>query len=195
MRKQVFASAAVLLTACSNINLVPDGDVGYVRATAAAEARTQYEGTGEFNLDNLPRTFVISSRETGSTGSGSLLFWRRQTDELPRPGVYPIAPPDDSQDTWDGFAADYTRAASGGVESFVARSGQVEITRVSPQRVEGTFRFAGVRNCARPAPGSDARPSGPCDPAAVDLAAPTIEVSGSFSAVPLSTEATPAAGP
>ncbi|CAN5121592.1 hypothetical protein BH24GEM2_BH24GEM2_04570 [soil metagenome] len=92
--------------------------------------------------------------------------------------MYPIAPPDDSQDTWDGFAADYTRAASGGVESFVARSGQVEITRVSPQRVEGTFRFAGVRNCARPAPGSDARPSGPCDPAAVDLAAPTIEVSG-----------------
>ncbi len=46
-----------------------------------------------------------------------------------------------------GFTVYYGRNSEGKSERFTALSGQLEITKSSGSRVEGTFRLLGVRYC------------------------------------------------
>lgn len=91
---------------------------------------------------------------------------------------------DQSDPNAEGFFAIYTRATADRVESFVAQSGEVNVTRSTRNRVEVTFRFVGFRYCVILRVGNGKE--GPCSPPAAPIAgAPMVEVAGSFSAVPM----------
>ena len=139
-------------------------------------------------MDHMPRTFVLTSSGTGSATGQSFVLRRRQEAETPGTGEYPIATPGAAGAPADAFEVVYSRAASGGHESFVAQSGAVVITRSSPDRVEGTFRFSAAPSCAR-TPSSG--PTGTCG-VANGSEAPALEVHDSFVATPLEAVAEPA---
>lgn len=156
----------------------------FLRANVQGSVRAEYSGTGEFGTDHLPRTFVLSSTGTGGAAGQSLVLRRRQDSAWPAVGRYPLVPVQDAAASPDGFTGVYSRANGRGHESFVARSGTVEITRASAERVEGTFRFEAVLCSGR---GEDEGRYGDC--AAAD--APTVELIGSFAVTPMSNVGTP----
>jgi hypothetical protein len=152
-----------------------------------------YEGTGEFLVGDAPpsggpRTFGLSSAATDGRGQRRFSFYQQGSGQPPRPGRYAVAAPDYAKPTWATVAAIYIRATDGGVEAYVGRDGEVVISESSGRRVAGTFRFTAIRYCARGGPNQTA-----CEPSVVDPAAPTIEVTGSFTARPGDTSASPAA--
>lgn len=178
--RRVAITGVVMLAGCSPVS-AEDG-ASFLRATVQGGVREEYRGTGDFGMDNLPRTFIVSSAGTGAAAGQSLMLMRPQQAEHPAPGRYPLVPPHQVAPGGEAFTAVYSRAVGGGHESFISRAGTVEITRASPMRVEGTFHFQGVLCTAR----TPERKIGACDPATVPPDAPTVEVSGSFSARPAS---------
>jgi hypothetical protein len=155
----------------------------FLRASVQGSVRAEYSGTGEFGMDHLPRTFVLSSTGTGGATGQSLVLRRRQDSAWPAVGRYPLVTVQNAAADPQGFTAVYSRTDGRGHESFVARSGAVEITRASAERVEGTFRFEAVLCSGR---SEDQGSFGDC--AATDVAtdARTVELTGSFAVTPMS---------
>lgn len=179
MRIQLVAVAGmVMLAGCSPTDAAARGS--FLHATVQGSVREEYRGTGEFGMDNLPTTFVLTSAGRGEAAGRSFSLRRPQQAGHPEAGSYPLVLPHQVASGGEAFTAIYTRAVGPGHESFISRAGTVEITRASPRRVEGTFRFEGVLCTAR----TPERQIGACDPARIPPDAPTVEVSGTFSAVP-----------
>lgn len=175
-------------TACGGAGPTAGGDSSWMKAVIQGSSAVTYQGTGSYGMDYMPRTFVLTSSGTGSATGQSFVLRRRQEAETPGTGDYPIATPGAVGASADAFEVVYSRIDRGGHESFVAQSGAVVITRSSPDRVEGTFRFSAVPSCARiPSSG----PTGTCG-VAYASGAPALEVHGSFVATPLEAVAEPA---
>ncbi len=84
-----------------------------------------------------------------------------------------------------GFTVYYGRNSEGKSESFTALSGQLEITKSSGSRVEGTFRLLGVRYCLLYDEVSVPHDDQFCgDPNTIYPGEAQVEVVGSFSATP-----------
>ncbi|HEY0022372.1 MAG TPA: hypothetical protein VGB24_05660 [Longimicrobium sp.] len=177
-------AALYVLASCGDP--VGSGEPGWLRASLSGAVSGSYQGTGDFldqaNREVGPRRMFSVVSTTAGPNPESFSFYR-QNGNRPAVGTYQLELVDQSDFKAVGFFAFYTRATSDRVESFVAQSGEVVITRSTSNRVEGTFRFVGFRYCAIPRTGNGQE--GPCSPPATALVgAPTVEVSGSFSVAP-----------
>jgi hypothetical protein len=155
-------------------------------APDASAFGVRYTGTGEFFHDGdlAHRSFGINTRSREPPPYRSVLLRTQgHTERRPGPGIYVLHAPQPTRPLAQSFMATYSRPLpGGGGESYVARSGELHITRSSPRCMTGTFRFTAVRYAAR-IPGQG-RPLGSGDPTQVDPGAPTIQVSGVFAARP-----------
>ncbi|HEV2146121.1 MAG TPA: hypothetical protein VGR37_01755 [Longimicrobiaceae bacterium] len=160
----------------------------WFRATVTGTVQADYHGGGDFQVGADSRlggalAFALfsASEEAGARQSFSL---QRVGSTLPARGIYPIT-------LKDGFTAQYLREVDRTLQAFVARSGELEITHSSAERVEGRFRLVGFQYCARDLKGGRV-PEGPCRiPEAIIPDAPIIEISGSFRAGPASSQEFP----
>jgi hypothetical protein len=185
-------AALPALTACAESPTGSTEAPAFV-ATVRGSVRDDFRGSGWFHHHPgnpsphvLPGAFSISSG-TPLDPASFMLF--REGPGLPGPGTYPLAA------TAAGsrrFVAVHVRRLGDVLEGFTSTGGELRITVSTPDRIEGTFRFGGIRNCSgtvtstgtaagTPAPGSSARLS--CDHP-IDPAQPAVEVTGSFVAVP-----------
>lgn len=145
-----------------------------------------YEGEGDFYVGpdmaaGVSMRFDLGSRSEGEEWESFGLH--RRGDGIPHPGTYGLTALDQGDPNARGMTAFYTRVNDGWVEYYKAQSGEFHVSSSSDARVEGTFRFVGFRYCASERVGT--RQIGPCIPVAEPIpGAPTIEVVGSFSAVP-----------
>lgn len=169
------------LTSCDTGPTVP-ADASWLRASLSGPADPLFEGTGAFDTGSDPRRGVSIKWTLNSEGTsaapGRTLMLYRQGDGRPERGTYTLGLVDQSNGKARGFTAFYMQIRGDTAEAFAARSGVVEITRSTTDRVEGTFRFTGVRYSARSTGGRGGEVSG--DP--TNPTGPTIEVSGEFSA-------------
>lgn len=175
LRRLLLGSMAVTLLAC-DANPVGPEPLGEVTANVQGQAvPTSYAGTGEFQIGrhaiahSRPVTLTVSSVDRRSQPVQSLTL-SRTGSELPTVGRYPIAGA-------GGWIARYELLTSRTRESYLAHTGELEITSVAPDRIEGSFHFSARRNCA----GTVAMMSCVTGPETPD--APEVQVSGSFTAV------------
>lgn len=163
-------------------------------ATVRGSVRDDFRGSGWFHHHpGLPYTqfflgaFSISAGTPFDPASFQLF---RDEPGLPEPGTYALAGTAGSR----RFVGVYVRRHGDALEGFTSTGGELRITVSTPDRIEGTFRFGGIRNCSGsvtstgtvrgtsyPAPGSSAH-LGCKHP--IDPAQPAVEVTGSFVAVP-----------
>ena len=170
------------LTSCDGTGPTDRTDASWLRASLSGPADPTFEGTGAFDTGSDPHRGVsvkwtLNSESTGATQGRTLMLYR-QGEGRPERGTYPLTLVDQSNGKARGFTAFYTQVRGDTAEAFAARSGVVEITRSTEDRVEGTFRFVGVRYSARSMSGRGGEVSG--DP--TNPTGPMIEVSGEFSA-------------
>lgn len=149
-----------------------------------------YAGAGEFyegpnTAEGLAMRFDLHSQT--SNGDGWEWFYlHRRGEGRPSPGSYSLTALDMSDATARGVTALYVRKTGDVLEYFRARSGELQVSAASGRRVEGTFRFTAFRYCVS---GPGGVQEGPCAPVGAPIAgAAMIEVTGSFSAVPLDTD-------
>ena len=183
-----FALGLAVLPSCESIT-PPDPGPSFLRATVQGAVDATYEGNGDFHVGGdrdagIAIKFSLSSSGKDHANGQSFLLWRHGIGR-PATGSYTLQAPNYTSKRWDSFAAVYTRRVGNIHEGYVAQSGEVEITLSTSNRVEGTFRFRGLRYYAREVQGA-APPQGSGRPDVVDPNAPAIEVSGSFVAVPMS---------
>lgn len=168
-------AALPALAACADTPTGPEGAPS-LTATIRGSVQDEFLGAGFFQRVEPPAgaaspgLFTIHSHDAPLRQS-FLLF--REGDARPGPGRYPLAA------TAAGpvrFGAVYQRVTADRVEGFTAIAGELQVTVSREDRIEGSFRFTGVRNCL----GTPARLdcTTPLDPAQ-----PRVEVSGSFVAV------------
>ena len=167
-------SMAVTLLACDSGPTAPE-ELGEVTAfVEGGTAPAVFSGTGEFSVrrpslaSNRPVMLTISSTDRRGTPVQSLAITRVGSD-LPTTGSYRIGGA-------GGFAAHYETLSATTREGFVAHAGELVITGMSPDRLEGTFRFRAWRHCV----GTVAMVTCEDRPRMGDE--PVIEVSGSFAA-------------
>lgn len=181
----VWVIALLVLTACSDP--VAGSNPGWLRASLAGTVAGSYVGSGDFldqtDREEGPRRMFSLYSSTADLTSPQSFGLYRVNGNRPAVGRYELQLVDQSDSDAEGFFAIYSRSTESQVENFVAQSGEVVVTRSSRERLEGTFRFVGFRYCALPRLGSGQE--GPCVPPAAPVeGAPTVEVTGSFSAVP-----------
>lgn len=170
-----------LLAACAD----PLGHAKASRfeATVEGAVRATYEGAGDFHAGSDPRVgepmvFTLSS-EGAEAGTSQSFILHRRGGGIPAVGSYVLGPLESVDGRPQGFTAYYSRRGDNRLEAYAARSGELEITVSSAERVEGRFRFTGSLYCSRALQGSE-RPVGSCDPGAISPDAPSVEVAGSF---------------
>lgn len=178
------AAVPLVAAACSDIGPTPDG---WLSAHIVGAVQTDYEGTGYFGVSKRPpgdegTVFGLDSRGIGTSAGQSFGIYRPGSGR-PGRGRYKLAPLEQDGDGYlVGFTAYYDRTTEDSVwEAYTARSGEVQITYSSAGLVEGTFRFSGVLYAYDDWPDSlwDAGPN------TITPGAPTIDVTGSFKAIPL----------
>lgn len=174
-----FLSAALAalpaLAGCADTPIAPLGTPSFT-ATIRGSVQDEYLGAGHFQTiarpagTEIPPLFAIFSSDGAGGQSFRLL---REGADRPAPGRYPLAA---SAAGARRFAANYLRRRGDLAEGFTATEGELVVVVSTPDRVEGTFRFTGVRNCT--GSGSSVRCTYPLDPTQ-----PRVEVAGSFVAV------------
>lgn len=169
--------------ACRDPGPIPDG---WLMADIAGAVQTEYSGSGHFNVGSGPPGDVSVKFELTSDGTGASIGQsfglNRRGAGRPGTGRYTLAPLERDEDgNLVGFTALYYQTVDSVSEGYTARSGAVEIARSSGDVVEGAFRFSGVLYTYWRPPDSlwDVGPN------TIAPGAPTIEVTGSFGAVPL----------
>lgn len=175
----------ILLAACGTTG--PEADTGSLQATITGNIDAEYAGSGEFSTGTrLSGAGVFNLRSEGQGMSGPARFDIKHVgSKRPRRGTHSItllgrdrADPDEH-----GTGVIYVEAGDG-ERHYVAKSGSLEITDSSDKRVAGTFTITGFLYCQRAAD-VPPRQRKSCPVATrVDPDAPTIEVTGSFVAVP-----------
>jgi hypothetical protein len=149
-------------------------------ASVSGSVQDTYRGEGRFHVhaglwDGI---FSITSLARPNSDAQVFSLFKLGT-AAPAPGRYALtgaASPDNRQ---PHFAAQYLRRSGAFAEAFTAVDGELQITVATAERVEGTFRFRGVRDCMGPP--QDFRCSHAHPP---DLSQPMVDVTGSFVAVP-----------
>ena len=184
LRLPVGAMLIVLaLTSCEGIGPTEQSAASWLRASFSGAVDQVYEGTGTFHTGSNPHQGIsikwsLHSEGTGAA-SGRTLMLYRQGHGRPERGTYTLGLVDQSDGKARGFTAFYMQVRGDTAEAFAARSGIVEITKSTKDRVEGTFHFTGVRYSARTVRGT---PGGQISGDPTNPTGPTIEVSGEFSA-------------
>ncbi len=181
------------LAGCAESPTGPEDAAAFV-ATVRGSVRDDFQGSGRFHHNpwnpypqHHPGAFSISAGHHFDPASFTLF---REGPGLPDPGTYPLAVIGAGSSRFVGV---YVRRHGDVLEGFTSTGGELRITVSTPDRIEGTFRFQGIRNCegsvtstgtvrgtSYPAPGSSAQ-LGCKHP--IDPAQPTVEVTGSFVAV------------
>ena len=173
------------LAACDS-GPVTGADASHFTASIQGVVETTYQGHGHFRVstppEGLPRptTFVLfSSNGTRASQEAQSFMLQRIGTGLPAVGRYTLGKQGFGSVDPQVFSATYERKTGDRIESYRARSGVVEITSSSADRIEGTFRFAGSRTC------EGTRSHMVCSVISGDEAGTAmIEVSGSFTAAP-----------
>lgn len=148
-------------------------------------AQETYEGEGHFYTGHsgvgVEVRFTVNSR-TGTDDAWQSFYVHRRGRGLPSPGTYALTALDLSDQNATGITALYFRKVGGVVEYYRAQSGELQVSAASEDRIQATFRFSGYRYCVMRPGGAQ---EGSCLPVGAPPAdAPTIEVEGTFSAVP-----------
>lgn len=185
---RLLAGVALSLVALSCDGPLNSEDAGWVLASLRGVVEEQYQGTGEFHLARPPGFepyFWINSDGVGSSigrSFGVVVFG----GEMLHVGRYPIREPSKVYGESSGATAFYDRPDGQWQEWYAAVSGDLEITHSSRNRLEGRFRLKAVRYCRNPPlTGPDGPfPEGSCHVLYLDLSAPSVELTGSFVAVP-----------
>ncbi len=181
----IFAAACIaLLTACHDP--VADGEVSWLVATIHESEVPELDFTSRSYFNDTRLIHEGGRPHFGLTadGEGHLeghrLMLSRFGAGRPAVGTYELAVLRLEGGRLFGFAAYYSRLnEENGRDAFNVRTGQLVVTKSTPNVVEGTFHFTAGLYCG----GS---PPGPCYyPWTVVPDAPEIEVAGSFSAVPI----------
>ncbi|HEV2735686.1 MAG TPA: hypothetical protein VGV85_12650 [Longimicrobiaceae bacterium] len=179
---------SALAAACDATDGVRPDQPSWFRASLQGAVAGDYEGSGEFLAGSDPRAgepivFTLNSVGLGTAANQSFQLHRRG-EGVPGKGTYALGPLRTSDGRLQGFTAYYVRQVGNRMEAFTARSGQVEITAVSRDRVEGKFRFVGSLYCSRAVVGNASDPAACGSPNTIDPQAASIEVSGMFAAIP-----------
>lgn len=179
----------VLLTAaaCRTDGTGPGGP-SWFRASLTGEVAREYEGTGDFaslrDFAESPRYFMIFSKSEEGQLRESFYF-RWPNARRPAAGTYELVPHEDQWGSSRGVTGLYawrqgdnvTEPAHG--ELYVATGGVVEITRSTPEEVEGKIRFSGTMVLKSGPWGTEVD-----DPRyRPNPESPTVEVSGTFRAI------------
>jgi hypothetical protein len=186
--------AAVGVAAC---DVHPTGvaapeDARFV-ASVSGTTTQGYDGRGFFYAfvppAGLPRPahFTLFSTEVDRPNQRAQQFelklWNATRPAEGRHPIQPLVNPFGGGEPT--FHARYSQLSGATNDLYVARSGEVEITHSSADRVEGTFHFTGARVCRMTPEEPGCRwPRFPGEPA-IDLdTLPAIDVTGSFVARP-----------
>lgn len=179
----------VLLNACRD----PGGDldVSWLHASVYGAEDVSYTGSGDFYVgedhDGTVQFSVVSRGVDAS--EGQLFTFLRRGDGRPAEGTYALAPLAERDGVLTGFTAYYYREVDGMNEAFTLRSGVLQITRSTDERIEGSFEFTGALYCSAPLV-DDFTTEYECgDPNAPDPEAPQIEAVGTFVLVPFGPDA------
>ena len=180
-RETVLPICMLAFAACQGA-VSPDGlDGGTFTATVRGAVEIDYVGTGAFHIGRDPRspsTTVLTVRSEGvgpSEGEELVLYGAVNLGEV---GRYALEAASDTL-TAARFAAFYVRKVAETYEAYGSVSGEVEITRSTPERIEGSVRITALWYCTTPVRGPGA-PQGSCDPRILNPDAPSIVITGSF---------------
>jgi hypothetical protein len=190
--KLISIACLLLLAACKGEGTGPAAP-SWFRASLEGEVTRQFEGTGRFASEpdrtdaGAPDYFQLSARGLDA-GTDETFRLRWPSGARPGPGTYALVPHQDVHGSSAGVTGLYrwTRgdnvSAPFGGELYVAAGGTIQITRSTPDGVEGTIQFSGIQ-VTKMGVWTNERD----DPRyAPDPSAPRIEVSGSFRATPWS---------
>jgi hypothetical protein len=203
-RPKLSASAALLvgfavaLAGCSEVlskgpNWLRADVVALDPAVAGLAPDTYHlEGPGHYSLSldpetRLPTTFGLYTHQR-LAGEDRDVLLGTSGSALPTTGRYDVVTPDASGRSTGGFSIVVGRLTADRSERYVGTQGWVEITSVAGGVVEGTFRGTAHQvSLTLAEPGRGFQNIVRDDPLhAPSNAAPRIEVSGSFRAVPFS---------
>ena len=177
LRTALLIPAAIVIGACD----VPTrAGEGWVRASLSGGVTGTYSGTGDFlesgGALNAMKSFTISSR-----GASATLLVIRENGLRPARGQYSFGWFDPAKAGADRFAVIYEQISADRIDSYASTGGELTIETSSPEEVRGSFRMQAVRYCSEERTGLQ---TGPCQlGSAPPPGAPTIEVTGTFSAV------------
>jgi hypothetical protein len=190
-REKVFLSCMLAFAACQGA-VSPDRlDDGSFTASVRGAVEVDYVGTGAFYVGRDPRspsTSVLTVRSEGvrdSEGEELVLYGAVNVGEV---GRYALEAASDMLDAAK-FTAFYVRKVAQTYQMYGSVSGEVEITRSAPERVEGSVRITALWYCTTPVHG-DGASQGSCDPRMLNPDAPSIAITGSFVAGPDTEEVT-----
>lgn len=188
MQKFVAALSVGVLTLSCEAPLTQDTD-GWLLASVRGVVARDYAGTGTFYIvrdhpEFHAAMFGLLSEEEGSTGD-----WVGITGfgQLPSVGRHEVREAASVYEDRSGFTATYHPRSEEWTESYASVDGELTITSSSMDRVEGRFQLTAVRYCRNWLVSGTGNwlAEGSCTPVHLDLNAPSIELTGSFVAVPM----------
>lgn len=154
-------------------------------AEIAGVETVQFEGVGHFHpaspVEGRGQEFSLSATMEASGSTFSIIIWTY--DGAPAPGRYSLGLPGGETEASHHLVFSTAAMDGGGQRAYAADWGEIEITAITPDRVEGSFHFTGFEYCGRSV-GED--PKGPCrvPPEAIPGAG-GIEGEGTFSVIPV----------
>lgn len=183
-------AAGVLGAACESPQ---EPTRSFLRASVSGFVSESYNSAAEFHIGSPPhggQLFQLSSYRAAREGppSFAVTMWN---SGRPAVGTYSLglasadaAHPMPSR----GITLQYFRTDAGYESQYIVETGELVITHSSERRVEGRFSGTAIRYCYRELVRSNppVPPEGPCTlPSAPIEGAQRVEVTGTFSAVPL----------
>lgn len=164
---------------------------GLFEAAITGHVVTDYQGSGDFSMGHGPSFTVYHLRSEGEGASANQWFkiYHRTDpgddyfDGLIAEGTHPITLLDRRDRDARGTSVIFDRTEDGKVYRYIASDGSLRITESTTDRAAGTFTLTAFRYCEI----SKKRQSCPF-PSSTPADAPTIDVSGSFTAVPAEKE-------
>ncbi len=141
----------LLFTACKAEDAVGASGASFMLATVEeGDIETRFEGTGKFDLGRDPERgvsiFFIDSWGTGATTGDRIIFANRGSGRL-RPGTYVIGSFDGWSSATEGLTASYYRANGEDARQYIADTGQLIISSVTKNQIEGSFQFEALPKC------------------------------------------------
>lgn len=187
-----FSVVLLAIAGCGGDALSPNDS--RFSATITGAETVEYEGDGYFVTQ--PRTAYFNIHSEGAESyEGVSISLAGSFSDIPAEGTYQIVPHQGAELPAGAFIAAYmldlpnsSQADDGETiaKNYTARSGEIEITTASESMVAGRFEFSALRFChiiaSSEEPGTVTE--GSCQPTIVEVDAPAITVSGTFSVGP-----------
>jgi hypothetical protein len=159
-RSLLFPLAAFgLLAACDGSPTAAGDplDEGSFVATVTGSVSASFNAAGRFHLFDPPPVqgfarpghFRLHAADLDAQNQrGQMFEMQRLGGSVPPVGRYTLVPDPLRAADSTAFSAQYSFIQGQTHLRYIARAGEVEITRSTPQRVEGRFRFTGAQVCA-----------------------------------------------